>query len=173
MRGKSIFWSLVRLHPLLYHVGGRLKLSRHAGIGLNTADAGPTTSLNALLAPGLAPFRIERLLARILTVMEGLYEDFRRRGFSTELEQLYYSHWLHTDQIIKLEDDVVDAGDGRAGGLVGTSSDAGSATHARVLGITRDFGQLRVQQLSNGRVWQLQSDGNSFDFFKGLVRRKV
>jgi biotin--protein ligase len=24
-----------------------------------------------------------------------------------------------------------------------------------------------------GRVWQLQSDSNSFDFFRGLVKRKV
>ena len=49
---------------------------------------------------------------------------------------------------------------------------------ARILGITRDWGLLRVEELGwedrgTGRVWELQSDSNSFDFFRGLVRRKV
>jgi biotin---protein ligase len=48
----------------------------------------------------------------------------------------------------------------------------------RVLGISRDWGMLRVEELGwedqrTGRVWEVQSDGNSFDFFKGLLRRKV
>ncbi len=48
----------------------------------------------------------------------------------------------------------------------------------RVLGISRDWGLLRVEELAfgdrpTGRVVELQSDSNSFDFFKGLVKRKV
>ena len=43
------------------------------GIGLNTTNAAPTTSLNALLPPGQAPFTLEKLLARILTKFETIY----------------------------------------------------------------------------------------------------
>jgi biotin---protein ligase len=53
-----------------------------------------------------------------------------------------------------------------------------------VVGITRDWGLLKVEELergdgdgsssrTTGRTWALQSDENSFDFWKGLVRRKL
>jgi biotin---protein ligase len=74
------------------------------------------------------------------------------------LEEVYYGHWLHSDQIVTLEDE---------GGV-----------RARILGITTDWGFLKAMELGwedkpTGKVWQLQSDSNSFDFFKGLVRRKA
>jgi biotin--protein ligase len=48
---------------------------------------------------------------------------------------------------------------------------------ARVLGITRDWGMLRAEETDaegrgTGKIWTLQSDENSFDFWKGLVRRR-
>lgn len=72
---------------------------------------------------------------------------------------MYYKYWLHTDQIVTLE---MEAG-----------------TKARIKGISRDWGMLVVEELAGesergtGRIVQLVSDGNSFDFFRGLVRRKV
>lgn len=128
------------------------------GIGLNTTNSAPTTSLNALLPSNLPPFNLEKLLARILTKFESIYKDFCRQGFSRKLEETYYRHWLHTEQIVTLEAE---------GGI-----------RARVLGITRDWGLLKVEELGwedrgTGRVVELQSDSNSFDFFKGLVKRKV
>jgi biotin---protein ligase len=139
------------------------------GIGLNTTNAAPTTSLNALLrllprpssSPSsrpLPPFTLEKLLARILTTFENIYKSFCRTGFSRPLEEMYYKHWLHGEQIVTLE--------------------AEGGVRARVLGITRDWGLLRVEELGwedrgTGRVWELQSDSNSFDFFRGLVKRKV
>jgi biotin--protein ligase len=56
--------------------------------------------------------------------------------------------------------------------------EAEGGVKARVLGITRDWGMLRAEELDGegrgtGRVWSLQSDENSFDFWKGLVRRKA
>lgn len=128
------------------------------GIGLNTANASPTTSLNAILPASLAPFTLEKLLARILTKLETLYRSFCRSGFSKQLEEIYYKHWLHSGQIVTLE--------------------AESGARVRILGITRDWGLLRVEELGwedrgTGRVWELQSDSNSFDFFKGLLKRKV
>ncbi|KAK3994521.1 biotin--protein ligase [Cladorrhinum sp. PSN332] len=138
------------------------------GIGINTNNGRPTTSLDALLPfiknKKLGEFRIERLLARILTRLEVLYNEFCRDGFSKELEERYYTHWLHTNQIVTLE--------------------AEGGVKARVLGITRDWGMLKAEEVSTeggingalrstGKVWALQSDENSFDFWKGLVRRKI
>ncbi|KIW32768.1 biotin-[acetyl-CoA-carboxylase] ligase [Cladophialophora immunda] len=131
------------------------------GIGLNTANAAPTTSLNQLiqfLPHKVAPFTLEKLLARILTVFDDLYARFLVTGFDEVMEQMYYRHWLHMDQIVTLE--------------------AEGGQRARIKGITRDYGLLIAEELGwedreTGRRWTLQSDANSFDFFKGLVKRKA
>ena len=71
---------------------------------------------------------------------------------------MYYQNWLHTDQIVTLETE---------GGM-----------KARIKGITRDWGLLVAEELGwedrgTGRLVQLQNDSNSFDFFKGLLKRKI
>ena len=126
------------------------------GIGLNTTNAAPTTSLNALNPP--SPFTLEKLLARILTTFSVMYNKFIETGFDKSFEQMYYKHWLHTDQVVTLE--------------------AEGGVRARIKGITRDWGLLLVEELdwedrATGKMSKLQSDSNSFDFFKGLVKRKV
>jgi biotin--protein ligase len=129
------------------------------GIGLNLANPLPTTSLNMLAsAANLKPFTYEKLLASILANFEDIYTDFCHKGFSRELEGEYYDAWLHTNQIVTLE--------------------MHDGMRAKIKGITRDWGLLLAEELgwedrATGRVVQLQSDSNSFDFFKGLVRRKV
>ncbi|KAJ5143683.1 Biotin--acetyl-CoA-carboxylase ligase [Penicillium bovifimosum] len=134
------------------------------GIGLNATNASPTTALTTLAAryaPGAAtasPITLERLLARILTTFESLYTRFLRTGFDRGFEEMYYADWLHMHQVVTLEEE--------------------GGARARIQGITRDFGLLLAEELGwndrpTGRVWQLQSDSNSFDFFRGLVKRKV
>lgn len=133
------------------------------GVGLNTTNGKPTTSLDAVLAKfsqrhNLPPFRIERLLARLLTRFESLYREFVRNGFTREMEERYYDNWLHTNQMVTLE--------------------AEGGVKARIVGITRDWGLLRAQEVGfdgrpTGRLWALQSDENSFDFWRGLVKRKL
>lgn len=129
------------------------------GIGINMANALPTTSLNQLAeAAGLKPFTYEKLLASILAQFEFLYAEFCRRGFSTDMEREYYESWLHSEQIVTLE--------------------THAGMRARIKGITTDWGMLLAEELGwedrpTGRLVQLQSDSNSFDFFKGLVRRKI
>ncbi|RYP80524.1 hypothetical protein DL769_002408 [Monosporascus sp. CRB-8-3] len=128
------------------------------GIGLNTNNIRPTTSLDALLPSHLPPFRIERLLARLLTRLEALYKTFVRRGFTRELEAAYYAHWLHGRQVVTLEEQ--------------------GGARARIVGITGDWGLLKAEELGDedrptGRMWALQSDENSFDFFRGLIKRKL
>ncbi|OTB14582.1 hypothetical protein K445DRAFT_318990 [Daldinia sp. EC12] len=128
------------------------------GIGLNATNGRPTTSLDALLPSHLAPFRIEKLVAGILTRLEALYKMFVRRGFTRDMEGTYYAHWLHGRQIVNLE--------------------AQGGVKARIVGITSDWGMLRAEELGSddrptGKIWALQSDENSFDFFRGLVKRKI
>jgi len=133
------------------------------GIGLNAANTAPTASLEAVIeqfASGykLQPLTLEKLLARILTVFEEIYTRFLRTGFDRHFEEMYYDNWLHMYQIVTLEEE-------------------GSA-RARIRGITTDYGLLLAEELGldnrpTGRIWQLQSDSNSFDFFRGLIRRKV
>ncbi|PHH66498.1 hypothetical protein CDD81_6973 [Ophiocordyceps australis] len=127
------------------------------GIGINANNPRPTTSLSSLAPPHAAPLRLEVLLARLLASLEAVYSQFLREGFSADLEHRYYRHWLHTGQLVQLE--------------------AEGGARARVLGITSDWGMLRVEQTDQdgrgtGKIWTLQSDENSFDFWKGLVRRK-
>jgi biotin--protein ligase len=132
------------------------------GIGINATNASPTTALTTLAAryapPGASPVTLEKLLARILTTFEGLYTRFLRTGFDRGFEAMYYQDWLHMHQIVTLEEE--------------------GGARARIQGITRDHGLLLAEELGwndrpTGRVWQLQSDSNSFDFFRGLVKRKV
>lgn len=130
------------------------------GIGINTINPRPTTSIAALLTSlsGANPPRIESMLARIITRLESVYTQFIREGFSRDLEGRYYRHWLHTGQLVTLEAE---------GGI-----------KARVIGITPDWGLLKVEETDRegralGKMWALQSDENSFDFWKGLIRRKI
>ncbi|KAK3401858.1 biotin-protein ligase [Sordaria brevicollis] len=150
------------------------KLQIVLGIGINTNNAQPTTSLDALLKWTASllggdktpppPFKIERLVARILTCLEILCDHFVREGFSEELEELYYKHWLHTNQIVTLEDE--------------------DGVKARVVGITRDEGQLVVEEViedgielnswkATGTMFQLHTDHNGFDYWRGLIKKKV
>ena len=147
------------------------------GIGLNVKNVAPTTSLSALL-PETQPrlsFSLESLQASILASFAGLYARFVAAGFDRALEDRYYASWLHSGQVVTLESE--------------------GGTKARIRGITTDWGMLEAEELntasgwfgegqdgwrsggasapSSGRVIRLQSDGNSFDFMKGLVRRKV
>lgn len=155
----------------LVKIGGILVNSSYSGssyslvvgIGLNLDNPLPTTSLNQLVAsatePRLKPLTPEKLLASILAQLSSLYASFARLGFTRDLEREYYDSWLHTEQIVTLE---------THGGV-----------RARIKGITRDWGLLLAEELAGtddrptGRMVSLQSDSNSFDFFRGLVRRKV
>lgn len=143
------------------------------GIGLNVSNPAPTTSLNALVqrlnAAGktrLEPYTPERLLARIMSSFGRLYARFKTVGFTGEVEGLYQRYWLHGGQVVTLEEE---------GGV-----------KARVKGVTRDWGLLLAEEVvesgfggekdgyrGTGKMFALQSDSNSFDFMKGLVKRKL
>ena len=113
--------------------------------------------------PSLTPAALaaEALLARIVVSLSALYSRFCTTGFDSYFERLYYKHWLHSEQVVTLE----------AEGI-----------RARIKGITTDWGQLVAEEIIGGdgltrervgRRIELQSDGNSFDFFKGLIKKKT
>ena len=129
------------------------------GIGINTNNTSPSVSLSQLAAKaGLPPFTLEKLLASILTHFEELYKRFCRTGFDTRFEKQYYDSWLHTDQIVTLE---IEGG-----------------ARAKIKGITTDWGLLVAEEVNmdgrlTGKKFELMSDSNSFDFFKGLLKKKT
>ncbi|KAG8530034.1 uncharacterized protein KY384_005516 [Bacidia gigantensis] len=157
-------YALDRFSEQYVKIGGILVNSHYdsseflavVGIGLNTTNAAPTTSLNALNPP--VPFVLEKLLARILVTFSNLYKAFTVTGFNKDLEETYYKYWLHSDQVVTLETE--------------------GGARARIKGISSDWGLLVAEELgqndrATGKRFQLQSDSNSFDFFKGLVKRKM
>lgn len=162
------------------------------GIGLNLSNAAPTTSLNALIetynsihtsdAP-LAPLSNERLLARILTTFGNLYAQFKLNGFAGALERQYYENWLHSNQVVTLETE-----GGAKAQIKGISTDWGlliaeeyseKSNEASVNGATNTLdgtaNSTGMGSLSGSHLkrFALQSDSNSFDFFKGLVKSKL
>lgn len=151
------------------------------GAGINVANAAPTTSLNALAAHyGLPPLAPEKLLAAILARFEVLYDRFCRLGFAGEIKRQYEVDWLHAGQTVRLDPEV---NAGMEGGYVPGAGYGPrvEGEKCRVRGISEDWGLLVVDELvgedgrerPSGRAFELQSDSNSFDFFKGLLKKKV
>ncbi|KAF2863844.1 class II aaRS and biotin synthetase [Piedraia hortae CBS 480.64] len=124
------------------------------GVGINVHNRKPTVSLAQVVEEkgDLPAPQMERLLAGVLTEFERLYARFQRTGFDKLFERDFYDAWLHEGQVVVLEGE---------GGV-----------KARIKGITTDWGLLVAEELETGRRVELQSDANSFDFWKGLVRRK-
>ncbi|KAK9816792.1 hypothetical protein WJX72_005169 [[Myrmecia] bisecta] len=134
------------------------------GVGLNISNATPTTCLNTLIAAKRgqqgdqaqqSAVRREEVLAGIMNRLEVLLDVLSRDGFGP-LEDEYTSLWLHTKQEVSLEE----------------PSDMGMQhISLTVQGLTSRGYLLAVD--ADGKQFELHPDGNSFDFFKGLVRRKV
>ncbi|KAF7816897.1 biotin--protein ligase 2 [Senna tora] len=135
------------------------KFNVSAGIGLNVNNEKPTTCLDTGLR-GLSveayQFQREDILAAFFNKFEKFYNLFVNEGFQT-LEQLYYKTWLHSGQRVivqekKNEDKVIE--------------------HVvTIQGLTSTGYLLAVGD--DNQMYELHPDGNSFDFFKGLVRRKL
>lgn len=127
-------------------------LSATLGIGLNLDNPHPTTSLNsAAVEGGGEVVAREVLVAKVLGRLEVLVARVEE-GRWGEVEQEYYSAWLHGGQEVVVEE---------AGGW---------RRQATVTGIDK-FGFLRVA----GEVGEftVHDDGNSFDMMAGLVRPKA
>ncbi|XP_057443813.1 biotin--protein ligase 2-like [Lotus japonicus] len=134
------------------------KFNISAGIGLNVSNEKPTTSLNTVLRElyvGAYQFRREDVLAAFCNKFEKLYGIFVNQGFQT-LEELYYKTWLHSGQRVIVQEN---------------NEDKVIEHVVTIQGLTSSGYLLAVGD--DSQMCELHPDGNSFDFFKGLVRRKL
>ncbi|KAI3419822.1 BPL/LPL catalytic domain-containing protein [Psidium guajava] len=134
------------------------KFNVSAGIGLNVDNEKPTVCLNAVLRElSIASYKFTRedILAAFFNKFENLYNLFIHQGFQA-LEELYYKTWLHSGQrVIVLE----------------KNEEQGVENVVSIQGLTPSGYLLAVGE--DNQMCELHPDGNSFDFFKGLVRRKL
>ena len=120
------------------------------GFGLNVSNEKPTQCIDRLFEScGFEAVGREAILAKFFTLLEKYLEEFERTGFETFKER-YEASWMHSGQRLKLED----------GSIV------------VVEGITDD-GLLKVYDVSTGESHALQPDGNSLNWFQGLIKRKA
>ena len=94
----------------------------------------------------------ERLAAGFMNRFEALCGLLNASGGFDLLEAAYLRQWLHTDQKVVLEEGEI-------------------KTEVTVRGLTKS-GYLLADDASGAR-FELHPDGNSFDFFQGLVRKKL
>ena len=117
------------------------------GVGLNVANAEPSACLQQLFAEPEAASR-EATLAAFFSVFEEMLDVFDREGFAPFVAD-YERSWMHGGQRLQLED--------------GTSVVVeGLAPH----------GLLRARD-QRGVCYELHPDGNSLDWFRGLVKKKA
>ncbi|KAK4274052.1 hypothetical protein QN277_017343 [Acacia crassicarpa] len=134
------------------------KFNVSAGIGINVNNEKPTTCLDMALrefSMKAYQFKREDVLAAFFNKFENFFDLFMNQGFQT-LEPLYYKTWLHSGQRVivqeKNEDKVIE--------------------HVvTIQGLTSSGYLLAVGD--DNQMCELHPDGNSFDFFKGLVKRKL
>ncbi|KAI3464463.1 hypothetical protein Pfo_021126 [Paulownia fortunei] len=135
------------------------KFNVSAGIGLNVNNQKPTTCLNAVLQRlGCVAHQLQRedIIAAFFNKFECFYDIFMNQGFQA-LEELYYKTWLHSGQRVIVQEK-------------NENQDQVSETVVTIQGLTTSGYLLAATE--DGQTCELHPDGNSFDFFKGLVRRK-
>ncbi|TMW93935.1 hypothetical protein EJD97_010972 [Solanum chilense] len=131
-----------------------------AGVGLNVGNEKPTTCLNDTLKrvnPLSSELKREDIIAAFFNKFENLYDVFLKQGFQA-LEELYYQTWLHSGQRVIVQE----RSDDQDQFVENVVAIQGLTSSGYLLGITDD-----------GQMCELHPDGNSFDFFKGLIKRKM
>ncbi|KAG0146318.1 hypothetical protein CROQUDRAFT_133178 [Cronartium quercuum f. sp. fusiforme G11] len=137
------------------------------GCGVNTSNAEPSASLNEVIRiynqanehAELRELTSEDLIAGIMISFSSMLEEFMIKGFKP-FEKKYLSKWLHSDQIVTLDE---------------------SGEKVRIVGITLDHGLLRTKRVfmnssgnwvEDGTMIDLQPNSNSFDMLSGLIKAK-
>ncbi|XP_065880934.1 biotin--protein ligase 2-like [Euphorbia lathyris] len=134
------------------------KFNVSAGIGLNIDNDKPTTCLNGVLrelSPSAPKLRREHFLSTFFNKFENFYGLFTSQGFQP-LEKLYYSTWLHSGQWVTIQEE---KGDQLVEDVV------------TIQGLTSSGYLLAIGD--DNQMCELHPDGNSLDFFQGLIRRKL
>lgn len=118
------------------------------GVGLNVTNDAPTRCLRQLFEPSPSDISRETMLAAFFTVLEPMLDEFDRTGFAS-FKSEYERHWMHSQQQLQLDD----------------------GSRVVVEGLT-DAGLLQACDLQTGVRHELQPDGNSLDWFQGLLKKK-
>jgi biotin--protein ligase len=129
------------------------------GVGLNLLNKHPTTCLDSLIKEEKGteigmdsmPICSERVLATILNNLEPMLDRLCTDGFAP-FEQEYYDLWLHTGQTVEVE-----------------------GVKMKIIGLSGQGYLLARDECLNNQhnEHELHPDGNSLDFFKGLIRKKA
>ncbi|KAL4424720.1 hypothetical protein ABPG77_000063 [Micractinium sp. CCAP 211/92] len=168
----DVYAGQLKLGGILCHSSYRdRKFHVIMGVGLNLANRSPTTCVDALTeqaaaaaaAAGAAtgseqrqrasipPVRREDLLAGIVNRLEPMLAQLAAEGFAP-FEEEYCRHWLHSGQQVQLEE-------------------GGQRVPVTIRGLSSN-GYLLATDAA-GERYELHPDGNSLDFFNGLVRKKL
>lgn len=135
--------------------GGKYEV--FVGIGLNIDNALPTVCVNDMInteVEGNERIQREKLLASILVHYEKLMAElFQGRGFEAMKED-YLASWLHNEQEVVLNDS------------------KHKDLKVKIKNISSSTGAL-IAEDEKGERYELYPDGNTFDFFEGLISRKL
>ncbi|XP_074279511.1 biotin--protein ligase 1, chloroplastic-like [Silene latifolia] len=134
------------------------KFNISVGIGVNVDNRQPTTCLNERLqelTSNAFQLRREDILGSFFEKFETFFQKLITQGFHP-MEELYYQTWLHSGQRVIIQDTC----DGQTIDSVVTIQGLTSTGYLMALG-------------DDGQMCELHPDGNSLDFFKGLVRHKL
>jgi biotin---protein ligase len=104
--------------------------------------------------PSLHIVSPQELLARTLTLLEPALRRLGTEGFSP-FESAYYLAWLHSGQRVEVN-----------------VEEEGQRVPVIVEGLS-PHGYLLARGEAGGETFELHPDGNSLDFFKGLIRKKL
>ncbi|GAQ87737.1 Putative biotin holocarboxylase synthetase/biotin-protein ligase [Klebsormidium nitens] len=130
------------------------------GIGLNVFNREPTTCLQAILddlRPGAAPLVKEELLAAVMNRFEELHTTFMYAGFRG-VEYNYLNLWLHSGQKVVIKEG-------------GENGEPATETPVTIKGLS--YNGFLLASDEKGEQYELSPDGNSLDFFNGLIKRKI
>ena len=156
-----------------------------AGIGLNVTNEAPTTCLQSMHSDqqqreqednaASSGITREHVLASFFNTFEPMLEQFNINGFDSFYDA-YIEEWLHSGQTVmvcdlkdrrKQKEHAQSFGSTNEGG----DEEEGEKTEVTIIGVAKSSGLLAVDQ--NGQQFELLPDGNSFDFLKGLISRKI
>ncbi|KAL3883228.1 hypothetical protein ACJMK2_029516 [Sinanodonta woodiana] len=127
------------------------------GCGFNVSNSNPTVCINDLIqlqnrlnGTSLSLCTTEQLIARTVSTLEILINQFQRKGIESFCPQ-YYEKWLHSGKkvILQMENNL----------------------EVTIKGLD-DYGFLLVET-ADGKKISVQPDGNSFDMMKNLITMKI
>lgn len=177
----DIYYNGVKIGGALIHTTWAASTQQFCvltGIGLNVSNSQPTTCLDDILrsrlqqqaqqqqqqqqppaGQQLEPVRVckEQLLACVLNHLESCFDTFQTQGFEP-LRPLYLASWMHSGQVVELDDASAQQGPGQRVPLT-------------IVGLSSHGFLLAKDPL--GQEYELTPDGNSLDMMQGLIKKKL